>query len=169
MKSGFFLLLFLFINIPMGYAQNIVWNSVLNDIRSRYADVPQVSVDSLSKWMDDRETPVLIDVREQEEYAVSHLKGAINLVPDTEDFSVLDDLPRDTPIVAYCSVGYRSSEMARRLKEAGFTNVSNLEGSIFTWANEDHPVFRGDSVVQAVHPYNVIWGKLLDADLHQYE
>ena len=55
--------------------------------------------------------------------------------------------------------------MAQRLSEAGFTNVVNLEGSIFEWANQGHPVYREDRAVALVHPYDAVWGLLLKKDL----
>ena len=75
-------------------------------------------------------------------------------------------ISKDTPIVTYCSVGYRSSSLADRLQQAGFTNVRQLEGSIFQWANEGRPLFRGDQQVNEVHPYNETWGKYLNKKLH---
>ena len=56
-----------------------------------------------------------------------------------------DGIAKDAPIVTYCSVGYRSGKMAERLQAAGYTNVRNLEGSIFKWANEHRPLVRGES------------------------
>jgi hypothetical protein len=72
--------------------------------------------------------------------------------------------PLDLPIVTYCSVGYRSGAFAERLRSAGFTNVVNLEGSIFRWANEGRPLFRSARPVTEVHPYNRTWGLLLKED-----
>lgn len=69
----------------------------------------------------------------------------------------------------YCSVGYRSAGVTQRLREAGFTNVSNLQGSIFRWANEGRPVYRDRRRVQAVHPFDARWGQLLTDSLHAYE
>lgn len=152
------------------HGQKLVWSTLLNQIRSEFPNVPQLSTDSLAAWLDDdtRATPVLLDVRKKKEYEVSHLSGAIHIDPDAKDYSALADLPKDTPIVAYCSVGYRSSAMADRLIRAGFTNVVNLEGSIFTWANEGKPVFQDEEAVPAVHPYDRIWGKLLKKELRNY-
>jgi rhodanese-related sulfurtransferase len=155
----------------MSHAQGLVWSSLLSSIRSQYPAVPQLSTDSLAVWLDDpdRPAPVLLDVRTPDEYAVSHLAGAIRIDPDTEDYTALADLPPGTPIVAYCSVGYRSSALADRLLRAGFSNVNNLEGSIFTWANESRPVYRDSVEVRQVHPYNRLWGTLLDRSLRNYE
>lgn len=136
---------------------------MLKDIRKRYPDVRQLSTDSLAAWLDDknREQPLLIDAREPAEYELSHLAGAIQLDPETTDFSAFADLDQDTPIVVYCSVGYRSSKIADVLSESGFSNVSNLEGSIFTWVNEGRPIVREGQPAQTVHPYNKVWGMLL--------
>ena len=161
------LVLFLFAGVQMSCAQDLVWPQVLKRIRSSYPEVRQISVDSLAAWLNDprRPAPVLLDVREPEEYAVSHLRGAIRVDPDTDDLSVLAGVDRDTPIVTYCSVGYRSSALAEKLMRAGFTNVANLEGSIFAWANRGHPVYDDGHRAEYVHPYDAIWGKLLDPAL----
>jgi hypothetical protein len=44
--------------------------------------------------------------------------------------------------------------------------VFNLEGSLFQWANEGRPVYRDDVPVQAIHPYDARWGRLLDRRFH---
>jgi len=63
--------------------------------------------------------------------------------------------------VTYCSVGYRSAKMAQRLRNAGYTNVQNLEGSIFEWANEHRPLVRDGEPTKQVHPYSALRGHLL--------
>jgi rhodanese-related sulfurtransferase len=55
--------------------------------------------------------------------------------------------------------------MASRLRAAGFTDVRNLEGSIFQWANERRPLVREEEPVSQVHPYNALWGRLLNDDV----
>jgi hypothetical protein len=82
---------------------------------------------------------------------------------------VLDTLDRDAPVVVYCSVGYRSAKVTAALQERGFTQVANLKGSIFRWANEGRPVVRGSTGVREVHPYDHTWGTLLNDSLHAYE
>ncbi len=108
---------------------------------------------------------MLVDVRTPEEFAVSHLAGARRVDPEA-GAEALAALPRDTAIVVYCSVGWRSAAFAERLRAAGFTHVQNLQGSIFAWANEDRPVVRDGQAVRAVHPYDAVWGRLLRPELH---
>ena len=153
-----------------GCSGGLGWATVARMIEAQYPETPSLSTDSLAAHLADAETPpLLLDVREPEEFAVSHLAGAQRVDPEAEALpEALASLPRDTPLVAYCSVGYRSAGFVQRLRAAGFTNIRNLEGSIFRWANEGRPVVRGDSAVQAVHPYSRVWGQLLNAEYRAY-
>ena len=60
--------------------------------------------------------------------------------------------------MVYSSVGYRGARVETWLKRQGYTNVENLEGGIFRWANEGRPVFRQGAPTQEVHPYQPRWG-----------
>ena len=108
---------------------------------------------------------MLLDVRTPEEWNVSHLPGARRVDPNASAESVAAGLRKDTPIVTYCAVGYRSGQTADRLRSAGFTNVRNLEGSIFQWVNEHRPLVREQERVSQVHPYNTFWGRFLNEDV----
>ena len=146
------------------------WSTTLKMIRAKFPGIAQLSTDALQAWLDrparpedstQAERPLLLDVREKEEYEVSHLEGAMLATSEKEALKALEGVAPDQPVVLYCSVGYRSSEMAGFLQKRGFEKVYNLEGSIFAWANEGRPVYRGDERVDEVHPYDRIWGKLL--------
>jgi 3-mercaptopyruvate sulfurtransferase SseA len=65
-------------------------------------------------------------------------------------------------VVTFCSVGYRSSAFAQRLIAAGRRDVYNLEGSVFQWVNNGSPAEQNGKPVQTVHPYDAMWGHLLD-------
>ena len=75
----------------------------------------------------------------------------------------LRGFPKDTAIVLYSSVGYRGARVADFLGGRATTQVQNLEGGEFRWANEGRPVFRQDRPVAEVHPYNPTWGLLLES------
>ncbi len=140
------------------------WAEVRATIAREFPRVPQLSVAALHAWLADpqRVPPLLLDVREREEFEVSHLHGARSIDTAAPIDRVLAGVSRDTPIVTYCSVGYRSSAYAERLLAAGFTHVQDLQGSIFAWANAGLPVYRKSRVILAVHPYDLHWGQLLD-------
>lgn len=133
-------------------------------IRLRFPDVPQTSTDELAAWLADgsRAAPQLLDVRAADEYVVSHLRGAVRVDPDASAAEVLARIDPRRPVVAYCSVGYRSSVLVQRLRDAGFTQAANLEGSIFAWANEGRPLESAAGAVSVVHPYDATYGRLLE-------
>ncbi len=132
-------------------------------VRSKFPKVRQLSTEELARWLTDtnQPAPILLDVRKAEEFAVSHLPGATRVEPSAKAAEVLSSVPTNGTVVVYCSVGYRSSELATRLLEAGFTNVCNLEGSIFQWANEDRAIVKDGIPATTVHGYNETFGKLL--------
>jgi len=140
-------------------------NEIKQTTRRKFPSVPQLSTSELAAWLADtnKPAPLLVDVRTREEFAVSHLRGATNAT-SIELVKAARKSP-EQPIVVYCSVGYRSSALAEKLQRAGLTGIWNLEGSIFQWANEGRPVFRGTTPVHRVHPYSAKWGKLLNPEL----
>ncbi|MEP6572181.1 MAG: rhodanese-like domain-containing protein [Gemmatimonadota bacterium] len=128
----------------------------------KFPDVRWINGDELERWLADtmRARPLVLDARTDEEYGVSHLQGAARIDPY---FPPLDRLAasRDTPIVVYSSVSYRSARVADRLMRMGFTRVYNLDGSLFAWANEGRVMFAGAAPTTRVHPYDSRWGLLL--------
>lgn len=141
--------------------------SIHEDIVADYADVEHLPAQDLLTLASDRR--VVFDVREPDEYAVSHIDGAIQVDPDisveafTERYAALLE---DRTVVFYCSVGRRSSILAQRLDSAvvehGATATYNLIGGIFQWRNENRPLVDGDGQTSAVHPYNRFWGRLIE-------
>jgi rhodanese-related sulfurtransferase len=144
------------------------WQSIRDAIRKKYPTVKQLSTDDLAHWLADtnRPAPLLIDARKKDEFTVSHLQNARHL--DSINAVREEAKSNSRPLVVYCSVGYRSSAFAEKLQRAGFTNIFNLEGSIFAWANEGKPVHRGQQKLDPakVHPYDKKWGGLLKSELH---
>jgi rhodanese-related sulfurtransferase len=147
------------------------WTSVKDMVRRDFPDVERISAEELNRRLSSntQPRPVLLDVREEAEYAVSHLPGATRVAPGSDTSELIESLDRDTPIVAYCSVGYRSSELVDKLRQRGFTNVKNLDGSIFEWANSGYSIERDGVEVREVHPFDEQWGRLLNEDLRAYE
>ncbi|MEM9556703.1 MAG: rhodanese-like domain-containing protein [Acidobacteriota bacterium] len=159
-------------------------------VRTDFPEVPQLSVDALAAMLERQDpeepgAPLLLDVREPEEFVVSHLPGALRVDPRTADSQTGDSqtepLPEELtraldaavatgrPIVAYCSVGYRSSRLAAALRARGVEAV-NLEGSIFEWAARGESlVGPGGETTRVVHPYSPAWSWLVDEELRAYE
>jgi rhodanese-related sulfurtransferase len=152
--------------VALGF-RSVDWFLLKTSLRHKFPKVEWISTNELADWLANkrRPAPVLLDVRTPEEWNVSHLPGARRVEPNASTESAAAGVAKETPIVTYCAVGYRSGEMAERLRAAGFTKVRNLEGSIFQWANEHRPLVRGDQRVSHVHPYNGFWGRLLSDDV----
>lgn len=147
--------------------RSIEWFLLKKSLQHRFPKVEWISTQELANWLADKkgQPPLLFDVRTQEEWDVSHLPDARRVDPKADVEQVAAGLSKDTPIVTYCAVGYRSGEMADRLRAAGFSNVRNLEGSIFQWANEHRPLVKEEKRVTTVHPYDRLWGRLLSDDV----
>ncbi len=150
----------------IGRTEAAEWSAINGRIEQEFPSVQRITTDELARWISsDAAPPMLLDVREPTEFAVSHLPHALRVDPDADAGDLPQHIAKDTPLVVYCAVGYRSAAMAQRLSSAGFTNVRNLEGSIFQWANEGRPLLRDGRAVREVHPYDAHWGRLLDPPL----
>ena len=146
-------------------ASEPTWAGVEARIAETFPDVPSIDTAGLSELLQDPlQAVVLLDVREPDEFAVSHLEGAVRATSIDQAAALVRDAPAGATIVAYCSVGYRSAGLVAELRERGVAGVYNLTGSIFRWANEDRPLYRGTAPVRHVHPFDASWGTLLDAD-----
>ncbi len=122
--------------------------------------IPVIGVEELATTSDQY---LLLDTREREEYDTSHIPQATFAGYKKFDWSILENTPKDKAIVVYCSVGVRSEKIAEKLKKKGFTNVKNLYGSIFEWANKDHPVVdKNGNETKKVHTYNRDWSQWVE-------
>ena len=113
---------------------------------------------------------VLFDVRDPEEFAVSHLPGAIRIDPNLAPAAFIQAYGHvfgQQPVVFYCSVGRRSTALAERVNALSATQapsttpVANLRGGIFRWANEARPLQNARGETKLVHPYSFYWARLL--------
>lgn len=132
-------------------------------INRKYPTVTPLTTKELAQWVNtqSKPQPILLDARSEAEYQLSHIQQAERIDPYYPNLEALT-LSKDMPIVVYCSVGYRSARIAQQLQQVGFSHVYNLEGSIFQWANEKRSVYKNDCPTTLVHPYNALWGQLLE-------
>ncbi len=138
-----------------------LWNDTLRIVRDYYPSVRQMSTDDFAQLLTNQPEITILDTREPHEFEVSHIHGAVLTQSAADAIELLEDRKRDDLVVLYCSVGYRSSHIADILSRRGYSNVFNLEGSIFKWVNENRPIYRGDDRASKVHPYDENWGRLL--------
>jgi len=161
MKNIFILILFVFIG-QLSVAQEVeskTYDEMLQKLLK--SDVSEVDVEEAYDLYQEGDV-VFIDTREKDEYDVSHIDGAIWVGYNNFKVSRLDGISKDTKIIAYCSVGLRSENITRKLMEKGFTDVSNLYGSIFEWVNQGNSVYKpSGKETHEVHTYNKSWSQWL--------
>lgn len=120
----------------------------------------EISVIELKK---DTSSYLLIDVREKEEYDVSHIKSAKNYPASHFKCSQLSSVTKEKKIIIYCSAGIRSEKIANKLKKEGYTNCFNLYGGIFEWVNRGYAVYDIDGKkTDKIHAYSFSWGVWID-------
>ena len=118
-------------------------------------DTKDIEVATL-KTMKDK--VILLDTREKKEYEISHIPGAIWVGYDNFKLKRVKEIAKDAKIITYCSVGYRSERIGEKLQKAGFTDVSNLKGSIFKWVNEGNPLEDKDgNATDKVHGFCLLY------------
>jgi len=135
------------------FSQDSNFENYLKDLKDEF-HVKQILPDSLELIK-----PLLLDTREIEEYEISHIKNAIYAGYEEFFIDQFDSLNKDTTIVVYCSVGYRSSEVALKLINAGFKDVRNLYGGIFKWANQGREIVKDSVATDTLHTYDKDWGR----------
>lgn len=140
-------------------------------VRGRFPEIRQITTAGLETRLQSPEPgkplTVLLDARTAEEFAVSHLPGAVHLDVGKVTPEALNRLSRQEDVIVYCSAGYRSCQLARKLEDQGFLKVWNLEGGLFAWANEGRKLQRGDQSVSEVHPYHPFFSRLLKPEVRQ--
>lgn len=114
---------------------------VVNDARAR---VKEVTVDDVKAMMDKGETFVLIDVREEGEFARDHVPGAVHLGKGVIERDIEAKVPDiGVKLVLYCGGGFRSALAADNLQKMGYTNVISMDGGIRVWREKQYPLTTG--------------------------
>jgi rhodanese-related sulfurtransferase len=96
--------------------------------------IRETTIDEVKARLDRREKFLLVDVREESEYAADHLPGAIHLGKGIIERDVEEKVPdHDAPMVLYCGGGFRSALAADNLQEMGYTRVLSMDGGVRGW------------------------------------
>jgi len=106
--------------------------------------IREVSVDDVKAKLDRGEKFVLVDVREESEWAKDHLPGAVHLGKGVIERDVEERVPDlNTPMVLYCGGGYRSALAADNLQQMGYKNVLSMDGGVRGWREKGFPFSKG--------------------------
>lgn len=113
---------------------------LVNDAKSR---VKQFSIEDFVRRLQDGERYVLLDVREESEFAAGHLPSAHHMGRGILERDIEQALPeKDAPIVLYCGGGFRSALAADNLQKMGYTNVVSLDGGWRGWIERGLPTVK---------------------------
>ncbi len=110
---------------------------VVNDAK---AGIREVTVDDVKARLARGESFELVDVREDNEWAAGHIKGAHHLgrgVLERDVEKAIPDTSRE--IILYCGGGFRSALAAESLQKMGYTNVASMDGGWRTWKERGGP------------------------------
>jgi len=114
---------------------------IVDDARSR---VRETNVDDVKKRLDRSERFLLIDVREESEYAKDHLPGAIHLGKGIIERDIEERVPDPNALmILYCGGGFRSALAADNLQKMGYKNVISMDGGIREWREKNYPLAKG--------------------------
>ncbi len=111
---------------------------IVNDAKSR---IKECTIDEMRSRQAAGEKFVLIDVREESEWAAGHIPGAIHLGKGIIERDVEAKIPNASmPLVLYCGGGFRSALAADNLQKMGYTSVISMDGGMRGWREKGLPV-----------------------------
>jgi rhodanese-related sulfurtransferase len=114
--------------------------NLVNDAKTR---VKECTVDDVKTRLAKGDKFILVDVREESEYAAGHAAGAVHLGKGVIERDIEAKVPDPTtPLVLYCGGGFRSALAADALQKMGYTNVISMDGGWRAWMQAGLPVER---------------------------
>ena len=115
--------------------------SLVRDAKTR---IKECTVADVKQRRDVGDKFVLVDVREESEWAAGHAAGAVHMSKGVIERDVESKIPdKATPLVLYCGGGFRSAVVADNLQKMGYTNVISMDGGWRAWTQAGLPVERG--------------------------
>src|SRR5437868_9088010 len=101
--------------------------------------VRELTVEQVKSKLDRRERFILVDVREESEFAKDHLPGALHLGKGVIERDIEAKVPDPhAPLVLYCGGGFRSALAADNLQKMGYDNVLSMDGGIRVWREKGY-------------------------------
>lgn len=112
------------------------FQQICDEAKSRIREVSTEDVEGLLN----RDSAVIIDVREQDEFRAGHIPGARGIGRGILEYHIADEVPdTDQEILLYCRGGNRSALAADSLRNMGYTNVLSMQGGYRKWSEEGRP------------------------------
>ncbi len=103
--------------------------------------IKELTIEEVKAKQDQGDSFVLIDVREESEWAKDHLPGAIHLGKGILERDIEKHIAdTSTELILYCGGGFRSALSAESLQQMGYTNVFSMDGGIRAWREAGYPL-----------------------------
>jgi rhodanese-related sulfurtransferase len=113
---------------------------IVDDAKAR---IRETNVDTIKSRLNRGEKFLLVDVREDNEYAKDHLPTAVHMGRGVIERDIEQQVPDlKTEIVLYCGGGFRSALAADNLQKMGYTNVLSMDGGIREWREKGYPLVK---------------------------
>ena len=105
--------------------------------------VKETNVPDVKRRIDAGEKLILVDVREDNEWAKGHLPSAVHMGKGVIERDIEQQVPNTaTKIVLYCGGGFRSALVADNLQKMGYKNVISMDGGIRDWREKGYPLTK---------------------------
>jgi rhodanese-related sulfurtransferase len=99
---------------------------LVNDAKAR---VKEIDIEGYKKMAAAKEPHLLVDTREESEWAAGHVKGAMHMSKGVIERDIETKVPdKSAKLVLYCGGGFRSALVADNLQRMGYTNAISLDG-----------------------------------------
>lgn len=122
--------------MAMAHSQRFL--DIVNEAKKR---IRETNVAEVQARLARGERPLIVDVREESEWAAGHIPGAVHLGKGILERDIEKAVPdTKTEVILYCGGGFRSALAADNLQKMGYTNVLSMDGGMRGWREQGLPV-----------------------------
>ncbi|HVA16957.1 MAG TPA: rhodanese-like domain-containing protein [Candidatus Dormibacteraeota bacterium] len=124
----------------MAHHHSPAFLAIVNDAKKR---VKEADFRDIKKRLDAGEKMILVDTREDNEWAKGHIPGAVHLGKGVIERDVETTIPdKNATLVLYCGGGFRSALAADNLQKMGYKNVISMDGGWRGWTDSNFPIAK---------------------------
>ncbi len=110
---------------------------IVNEAKAR---IRETDIAGYQKMLNSERKPLLVDVREDLEFAAGHAQGAVHISKGVIERDIETKVPdKHMPLVLYCGGGFRSALAADALRQMGYTDAISLDGGWRAWQEAKLP------------------------------
>lgn len=105
--------------------------------------IKEISLDDAKRILDAKESVILLDVTDKQEFEGGHIPGALNISRGTLEFKVAMLIPdKNSRIIVYCGLDLRGPLATRTLNELGYKNAVDMAGGLKAWKAAGYPIVK---------------------------